>query len=403
MLRRTFDPQKPYKAVSYLRMSDPKMNPRSPDQQDAEIRRVLGILRYPWQILKVYRDDGLKGALVRRRPAFQQMLQDIKSGAVKADLILLDTSERLGRTDELRDLRRQLRNKYGVLILTAHSQFCDPTTPQGKAFESFEEMRSTEENRVKAHQVVRSKRDLVIAKIWPGGPRPFGLSLVPVGTEEIGIPGMKGSRLEPFPQEDWIIKRLFDRAAETCHGQTRLTKYLNGCDDIPEKFKPFNGATVGRWLDQELYYGDFYWPKNCTGIVSDVRRVEANPDEEITHVSEFCPPIVDRDIWDTVQSVRNERRRRTKAQRANDEKLIEPLVPGVSLKYLLTGLVRCGFCGASMRPSMSGRTSKSGKTYCYYVCPRSIDGNCENKQSVPEEWLRNLVVERIRTQLFPVD
>ena len=132
MLKRNFDPHKPYKAVLYLRMSDPGQNPRSPDQQEAEIRRVLRNLRYPWQILKSYRDDAIKGALIRRRAGLQQMLREVKTGTMPADLILVDTSERFGRADELRDIRRQLRRKCGVLILSAHNQFCDPTTPPGQ-------------------------------------------------------------------------------------------------------------------------------------------------------------------------------------------------------------------------------------------------------------------------------
>ena len=43
MLKRNFDPNKPYRAVTYLRMSDEKQNPRSPDQQLAEIRRWLRV------------------------------------------------------------------------------------------------------------------------------------------------------------------------------------------------------------------------------------------------------------------------------------------------------------------------------------------------------------------------
>ena len=211
MLKRKFDPHKPYKAVVYLRMSDDKQNPRSPDQQDAEIRRCLAILKYPWQILKAYRDDALKGALIRRRPAFQSMLQEIRSGVVQPDLILLDTTERIGRADEIQQIRKQLWEQDGVLILDARSNFCDPTTPQGKAYASFEAMRATQENEVKAHQVVRAKRDLVQRKFWPGGPRPFGFKLVPVTVDVNGVQSVEGSVLERLAQEDWIIARLFQR------------------------------------------------------------------------------------------------------------------------------------------------------------------------------------------------
>ena len=211
---------------------------------------------------------------------------------------------------------------------------------------------------------------------------------------------MKGSVLKPFSPRRLDHQTVVHASLRNHHGQTRLARFLNACEDIPEKFKPFLGPTVGYWLDQEIYYGDLYWPKNSTGIEDDVRRVEPNPEEEITHVPDFCPPIVERDLWMAVQAVREERRRR-RAARADDAKLMKPLVPDLSAKYLLTGLARCGECGASMRPTLSGRKSKAGKSYCYYVCPRAIDGICENKQSVPEDWLRAVVVEQLRAQLFP--
>ena len=43
------------------------------------------------------------------------------------------------------------------------------------------------------------------------------------------------------------------------------------------------------------------------------------------------------------------------------DKQIALPAPGLALKHLLTGLVRCGLCDRSMRPMSSGRSSKEGK------------------------------------------
>ena len=83
----------PYIVVLYLRMSDLKQNERSPDQQEAEIKRMIKRLKLPWKIKIVYRDDGVKGALIRKRPQFWRMLNDIYSGAIEIDLILVDSTE----------------------------------------------------------------------------------------------------------------------------------------------------------------------------------------------------------------------------------------------------------------------------------------------------------------------
>ena len=94
--------------------------------------------------------------------------------------------------------------------------------------------------------------------------------------------------------------------------------------------------------------------------------------------------------------------RRRKAE-ANG-KLIEPPAPGVSVKFLLSGLVFCSECGLRMRPSSSPEyITKSGEAvrYVSYVCPGYLAGYCENSKTVPEQWLREVVVAKIRQRLFP--
>ena len=55
MLKRIFDPKRPYRAVIYVRMSSDKQNPRSPQQQVDEIKRRLQALGYRWVIVMIYR------------------------------------------------------------------------------------------------------------------------------------------------------------------------------------------------------------------------------------------------------------------------------------------------------------------------------------------------------------
>ena len=76
----------------------------------------------------------------------------------------------------------------------------------------------------------------------------------------------------------------------------------------------------------------------------------------------------------------------------------------MTLKYLLTGLVRCGHCKRAMNPSSSAPyITKSGeaKRYTAYSCPGSVAGVCQNSTRVPEEWLREVVIDTTRERLFP--
>src|SRR5439155_747590 len=96
MVVRTYDPRRPYRIAMYGRMSDPNQNPRSPDQQFATCEEVMRRRGYPWRRVAAYRDDGVSGRYVRRRPQYQRMLRDIEAGLITTDLIVVDTLERPG-------------------------------------------------------------------------------------------------------------------------------------------------------------------------------------------------------------------------------------------------------------------------------------------------------------------
>jgi site-specific DNA recombinase len=410
MLKRRFDPMKPLLVVLYLRMSSDDQNPRSPQQQRDTIEAILRRLGYPWNVVRVYVDEGVSGRYIRRRPGFQNMLRDIRTRAVKADAILVDTFERFGRADELTALRQELHQHHGVLLLTADTQFADPTSVPGKALAAFESLRATEDNRIKAHNVLRGKRDAARQGHWPGGSPPFGYRLQSVVVERHGRQEVDHCVLIPDPQTAWIIQKLFELAHRKGLGSTRLARMMNDDPEIPKEHKPFYDQTVNYWLQQPIYYGELVWEEHATTVIDDRRVIERNPEEEFVRVPNFCEPLVSREMWDAVQELRRARsdraRRARQARKGESNKQIAALTPGLALTYLLSGLVRCGHCNRSMTVSSSpAYTTKSGETkrYASYVCPGHIAGVCPNDRRVPEVWLRQSVVALICQRLFPMD
>jgi hypothetical protein len=168
-------------------------------------------------------------------------------------------------------------------------------------------------------------------------------------------------------------------------------------------------ANIGHWLDNSIYYGALRFNKVSTGIIDDARVVQRNAEEDILLVPDFCEPIVTRELWDAVASLRQVRRERMKNARRrpteDNGKLIVAPAPGMVLKYLLTGLLRCGLCGRSMVPSSSAiYEAKDGqaKRYVYYGCPGHLAGVYPNGKKIPEPWLRRMVVAKVRERLFPM-
>src|SRR5690606_25208888 len=101
MLASTFDARLPCRYCRYGRMSTDLQHPRSPEQQFDTIAAAVGRSGYPWVHVGDYRDDAKSGRFMRKRPGFSRMLDDIKTGRILVDVILVDTLERFGRMDDV--------------------------------------------------------------------------------------------------------------------------------------------------------------------------------------------------------------------------------------------------------------------------------------------------------------
>ncbi len=397
---------KPLRFVMYARVSSDKQNPRSPDQQFENILKKVKALQRPWICVGQYRDDGISGRHTDRRPSFQRMQRDLKSGKVRADLILVDTFERLSRSEDGMIFRWQLE-QIGVWVLTTDTQFADPRGLTGKLTSVFESYRASDESRVKGLNVRRGKLDAIQLKYWAGGPVPFGCRLKEVGREKRGAREVIHHRLEPDPATAWIVEKLFRLAADKGMAGGRLANELNQDPSIPDQFKPFNGNTIDRQLQNSLYYGDLIWDKVSTSIEKHGRTVDRRDPGDWTHIPDFCPGIVSKELWDQANSLRTHRSRKFRpgktSKNSTPQNEFQPR--GLALKYPLTGLLTCEHCGRSMVPTGAPayRVKSTGEVnrYIGYCCPGHTGGACPNNKRIPEKWLRSVVFDLVRTRLFP--
>ncbi len=410
MLLQQFNWHENYKYIRYARMSSNQQNPTSPDQQFDTINHTLQGCGYGhWEHLQDYRDTAVSGKVVHKRAGFQKMLFDIKSKTICPDLILVDDIDRFGRMDNINQYRADLYHKHGVLVLDSKSNFADPNGAQGRVYSVIEELRAGEEGRTKALRVMRGKREAVLQKHWNGGKPPFGYNLKAISEHHNGH-SRAHSILIPNPETDWIVKLAFCKADETGWGQGRITRFLNNHSGIPESLKPFQASSVGLWFSNEIYVGIMVWPKLATDVINDCRVNMKVPEEDRIRVEDYCTPIVPLELFKRVfnlRKLRGEKIMKALAVSAlQEDKLLAAPAPGMTLKYLLTGLVKCGHCHRSMVPAGTGvyitRDGKE-KRYVAYFCSGSVDGNCSNRKRIPEQWLREVVVSTIRTQLFPAD
>ena len=103
-------------------------------------------------------------------------------------------------------------------------------------------------------------------------------------------------------------------------------------------------------------------------------------------IGNCIPPIVDKDIFDTVQI----QLRKNKKAPARTRDIEE--------QYLLTTKLFCGSCGAPIS-GVSG-TSKSGDKYYYYVCGARYNHKACDKRYIKKEVLENAVVSIVKNVLL---
>lgn len=408
MIDRQLDYHAPADAYVYSRMSDGHQNKRSPEQQLDMINRKVRELSCNFRIVRVFTDRAISGRKTRRRPGLMSMLQALGHPNNRVSIILVDELGRLGRSDEIQDIKSRLGNRHGIRVLSALNNFADPFQLSGQVLDSMGQIIAKQENRTKAHQVVRGKIDAVRMKHWPGGKPPFGMRLQPFYKEERGRQVLDYSILVSDPETRFIVLHAFERAAQTGWGETLLMADLNQDKRIPDKYKPITTASLRSWFRNPIYRGDYEWNKLATDYMGDRRVTAENDQEKWISVRDYCEAIVSRDLWAEVEQLRHHRREiheQKNHSRHHEESLDSAtrIGRGVALRYLLSGLVVCAICKRAMQvTSCGGYTLQSGELRRYekYYCPGSRSGKCTNTTTIPEKWLRREVVSRLLRRLF---
>lgn len=97
------------------------------------------------------------------------------------------------------------------------------------------------------------------------------------------------------------------------------------------------------------------------------------------HNAQAHPAIVERDVWEAVQRVRE-----TRGVKPKSDRLLARL-----------GVLRCGTCGARM--SVGFRSTRDGVRYDFYRCPPVSD--CPRRTTIAADMVEGWIVERVKQKL----
>lgn len=327
------------KVAAYCRVStDHEDQANSFEAQQRYFREY--ITRHPeWELYDVYADEGVTGTSTEKRLEFQRMIQD--AYAKKFDLIITKEVSRFSRnTLDTLSYVRQLQ-AIGIGIVFAN----DGINTIERSSETFlallstmaqEESRRTSE-RVKWGQKRQMEQGVV-----------FGRSMLGYDIEN--------GKMTINPEGAELVRLIFNKYAIEKKGTSVIARELR-----EDGYKTYAGNTkwtntsILKIIKNEKYVGDLIQKKTCTPDFLTHKKEYNKDAKDMVCLTEHHEPIIDRDTWHLAQEELQKRNRRSKQ------------ASGHSNRYLFSGKIKCGVCGASYvsRKKHLKNGSISKKWACY--------------------------------------
>lgn len=266
-----------------------------------------------WNVITIYRLDGLSGKSVLEYQETKRMLKDIKDGTISG--IIFSKLARLARnTKELLDLAEIFRGLNADLISLGES--IDTSTPSGRMFYTMiasmaQWEREEIAERVKASVPIRAKMGKSL-----GGAAQYGYK-------------WEGNEFIIDEKEAPVRKLLYEIFLRTRRKKS-TSKELNELGYRTRNGSKFSDTTVGRLLRDTTAKG--LRIANYTRSLGEKKHWVIKPESEWIKTS--CPSIVSEEIWNECNSILDQQ-----------EKKRSPAGPRT--KYLLAGYVHCA-CTSKM-------------------------------------------------------
>ena len=332
-----------------------------------------------WKLINIYEDAGVSAKKGSHRPAFERLLADAR--LKKFDVVIVDKVDRFYR--HLGGLLATLDqlNGYGVSFVSVQERI-DFTTPWGKLMLSVlgtlaEIYLDNLRQEVRKGKLQRARQGL-----WLGG-MPFGYCnglcskcSDPNGQGYCPDYGQSnkgdGKALVLHPVESKVVAQAFDWYTSENYSFRTIADNLNKFEvqlynnqsvlarqkGLPGKSEPhsFNRDTVRDMLGRMAYAGKLTYQ----GVDKDGKhRKRKDPSEifEATHQA-----IISLETFEKAKEIRETRYKNCFSRHNRPVRV-----------YMLTGILRCGYCGGSMRGVSNAHRR-------YYVDGNQRDKSCHCPQ-----------------------
>ena len=255
-----------------------------------------------------------------------------------------------------------------------------PTTddPIGAVMSNFMSVMDEYQSHENAKHTLRAMQENARQGYWNGSQPPYGFRVIE--TDAVGNRGRKKRRLEVHPVEAEIVRQIYALYLQGHDGRPLgmkgIAEHLNA-QGVMMRARAWRAQKVNRVLCDPLYAGCLYFNRQD----SKTRRLK--PETEWIAVE--VPAIVRA----------HEFERAAKQREAQDPKMHPP--KALASPAPLTGLIKCGHCGAGMAQA----SGKSG-SYRYYKCTTRLNKGISRCDSLnlPREQTDALVLSALADRVF---
>lgn len=291
-----------------------------------------------WELYEVYADEGITGTSTKKRAAFNRMIYDAHAG--RFQLIITKEVSRFSRNilDTIAYTRELRQLGVGVIFMNDGINTLEPDAELRLSIMGSiaqEESRKTS-SRVKWGQTRQMERGVV-----------FGRSL-------LGYDVQNG-QMTINPEGAELVKLIFHKYGVEKKGTSVIAKelqeagYRTGSGNVK-----WSNSHIVKILRNEKYVGDLVQKKTVTPDYLTHARKPNSGEEELVIIRNHHTPIVDRELWDAVQAELKKRN------------LHGSLRWGHSNRYVFSGKIKCGVCGASFVSRKKRRND--GTSYQRWNC-----------------------------------
>ncbi len=360
------------KAAIYARFSTNLQSDRSIDDQVTLCKAYA--IQNGYDVVKVYSDAAKSGASMHNREGIRNLMADAMMGAF--DTVIVEALDRLSRDmEDLAGISKRLKFA-GIDLVGVHDGVANTVTVglRGLVGQLFRE-----DNALKVRRGLAGR----VKQGLSGGGQAYGYKPDPLNKGKLLI----------VEDEARIIRRVFEQYAAGVSPR-HIAYALNKEGITPPRGKMWNASTINGSLQRgngilhnSLYIGLRIW--NRVTMIKDPdtgRRVSRpNPESEWEKVEVPELRIVSDELWEIAQKQRRGPR----------------TAPGLQQrpKRLLSGMLKCGCCGAGM--SAAGK-DRSGRVRVRCSAAKE-SGSCPEPKSFYLDTIEKAVVTGVVHQLRSPD